>query len=376
MASRIDKRRARVVKVDESNNDKCFEEGYGVTAFEELNMVKEWVTNKQGDVLLSEFFAWLVPPGWWPEFWARFRADGIMTWLEFEDFVHWEGRWTGDTGKVFEELAAYCGTSESEHPKLTAAGLLQLKAWWDGKNDKGIENFKRMFGEHYGNLGCAWRQSLDPEDTGSCVFLQFCRQCNSLGLRLNMKSTWEALTNGTIHSKMTYVNWDVVGDRLVSRFVMGLSIKYGGLREGWDTFIKNSGGHLCRSEFVEACIPFGIARHESEWLFAVLDSDRRRYLSEFDRLRFLQHWDPGPVRHMTLDDLKFATHAPPTKSSVQRGRRQELGQYEEPPFDLTSDNPYQFLLVLSKEELKEVKARQRSERLRIGLTRGSPHVAS
>lgn len=348
MAARIDKRRAKVaVKANEENDDKCFETGCGATAFEELNIVRQWVTNKPGDVLLSDFFSWLVPPGYWPEFWARFRADGMLTWLEFEDFVHWEGRWTGDTGKVFEELAKYCGTTDHEDPHLTAVGLLELKAWFDRKNDKGIENFKRMYGDHYGNLGCAWRQSLDPEDTG------------------------------TIHSKMTYANWDIVGDRLVSRFVMGLSIKYGGLREGWDSIIKNSGGHLCRSEFVDACILFGIARHESEWLFLVLDSDRRRYLCEFDRLRFLQHWDPGPVRHMTLDDLKFTTHAPPCKSSSkQRGRKLELGQYEEPPFDLSSDNPYQFLLVLSKEELEEVRKRKRSDRLSKGLTRGSPQVAS
>jgi len=378
MSTRKDRRRAQIddqSQEEEPKNCKRLNaiDGLSTTQYEDHSLLRDLLSNQAGDLLLQDFFQWLVPPGWWPEFWARFRGDGMLTWQEFEDFVHWEGKWSGNTSKVFEDLASYCGTLDTAHPHLTASGVLELKAWWDAKYDKGrrgIDNFKMIFSERFGNLGRAWRECLDPEDTGSCCFLQFCRQCNNLGLRLNLKSTWEALTDGKPHNNMTYPNWDLVGDRLVSRFVMSLSIQYGGLREGWDTIIKNAGGHLCRSEFVETCLPFGIARHESEWLFAVLDSDKRRYLSEFDRLRFLQHWDPGTVRHMSLAELKFATHVPPKKSSMLRGRarvRGDLGQYEDVPFALSSDNPYQFLLVLSKEELQEYKRRQRSQRLRIGL---------
>lgn len=371
MGSRADRRRAKIVENKDfaARKEEQKSRHHGATEFEEQAVLHDMMHNKAGDELLNDFFIWLVPPGWWPEFWARFRADGILTWQEFEDFVHWEGRWTSNTSKVFEELAAHCGTCR-DNPHLTTSGLWDLKVWWGAKYNKGrrgIDNFKLMFAERFGNLGRAWRECLDPEESGSCCFLHFCRQCNRLGLRVHLKSAWEELTDGRTHRNMTYVDWDLVGDRLVSRFVMSLCIKYGGLRSGWDTLIKNAGGHLARSEFVEATIGFGIARHESEWLFEVLDIERRKYLSEFDRLRFLQHWDPGTVRHMSMMDLKFATHVPPQKSSVQAGRARDLGQYEETPFDVASDNPYQILLVLTKGELLEYKRRQRSERLAMGL---------
>lgn len=175
------------------------------------------------------------------------------------------------------------------------------------------------------------------------------------------------MTDGHPSRSITYKDWDVVGDRLINRFVMSLAIKYGALRSGWDTMIKNCGGQIIKYQFVEQCGPLGIAKHEAEWLFAVLDTEQRRYLSEYDRLRFLQHWDPGHVRHLSLMDLKFATHAPPPPKSITSIGR-DLGVPEDAPFNLAIGDDYQVMLVLNEEEHREYRRRVRSLRLATGLS--------
>lgn len=340
---------------------------------EEERAFRVLFVDKSGDELLKQFFGWLHLKEWWHQFWASFRADGVMGWAEFENFVHWDGRWDGDSARVFSELARHCG-SDRHHPHLTASGVLDLKRWWEDLEDKGkgaaMANFKSIFAEKFGSLGCAWRQALDPEDTGKCCFLVFCRVCHTLGMRKNLKSVWEELTGGNPHRSICFGDWDPVGERLVARFAMSLAIQHRSMREGWNRIIKNAGGNLHCAFFVETCLALGIDSNEAQWLFSVLDSDRRRYLTEFDRLKFLSHWDPGNVPDMSLEQLLWTSHRPKKDKFVKKNTKAAaLPKYDEDdvPFKLSSTNPYEFVLQLSPEEHTEYQRRLRGSFLTIGI---------
>jgi len=327
--------------------------------------------SKTGDELLKHFFGWVVKRGWWDKFWGAFRSDGIMNWNEFEEFVHWEGRWTGEKRRVFEEMARHCETlqdgsgTKSYCPYLTASGVLDLKRWWEDSLNPGksaaakLDNFKWIFAEHYGNLGCAWRAALDPEDTGSCCFLVFCRVCNQLGMRRNLKSIWTEITGGNPHRKIFFHDWDPVGARLVSRFTVALSIKYGGMQEGWSRVIRNAGGHLHTATFIEVCDDLGIDMHDAKWLFAVMCVGQNRFLTEFDRVRFLSHWDPGQPGdpNMTLEELQLTTTLPEKKKAA---KKKEGAPTEE------KEKPFNFVVELNKEEHQQYLQRLRTHLLTIG----------
>lgn len=329
---------------------------------------KSLFVEKSDNELVIAFFKWLVGHGWWNQFWAAFHADGIMTWLDFENFVHWEGKWTGDKRRVFKELAKHCGT-DPEHPYIKASGVLDLKRWWEHIADPGkriqLSTFKNLFADHYGNLGCAWRMALDPDDTGKCSFLLFCRICQSLGMRKSLKSIWESLTHGNHNRPISYQDWDPVGDRIVSRFAMSLCLKYGSMREGWNQIIKNAGGNMHFGSFVDATSDLGFDIVEARWLFAVLDKEKRRYLNQFDRLRFLSHWDPGTdVPQLTLQELKYTSYK--TKKEKGGNRVQVNPTYADMPFRLTSGHAFEFCLELNEEEYAEYQKRLQGRQLAGG----------
>lgn len=316
-----------------------------------------------GDDMLSAFFKWLVTKGWWEMFWSEFRADGMMSWHEFEKFVHYDGKWVGDKRGVFKEMAKHCSGGDPDHPCLTASGVLDLKRWWEDQRDPGKhttqDNFKWIFGEHFGNLGCAWRRALDTDDTGTCCFLVFCRCCQELGLRKNMKTIWEQLTGGHIHRSIFFRDWDPVGDRVLSRFAMALCIQYGSMRDGLHRCIRNAGGHMHKAAFIDCCEPLGLDMHEASWLFTVLDTDKRRFLTEFDRLRFLSHWDPGNVPNMTLQDLKMASHLPKKKMVAKQkaGQTSSSAKVDEIPYKVAHNNPFGFEVQLNETEFVEYQRR-------------------
>lgn len=271
-------------------------------------------------------------------------------------------------------MAKHCSGGANENlPYLTACGVLDLKRWWEDLRDPGkvtnLHNFKWIFGEHYGNLGCAWRWALDTDDMGTCCFLVFCRCCQSLGLRKNLKSIWEELTGGHSHRSIFFRDWDPVGDRLLSRFALALSIQFGSMRHGLHMIIRNAGGHMHQAAFIESTADLGFDIHEAKWLFTVLDTDRRRFLTEFDRLRFLSHWDPGNQPNMTLTDLRLASHVP-KKKMVAKQKADKPGsnakEVTEVPFNVTSRNPFGFQLELNQEEFDEYQRRVRMRNLAIG----------
>merc|ERR1719408_228563 len=50
------------------------------------------------DNILQRFIAFIArDENHWQCFWSRFRPDGTMTWKEFEKYVHWDQKWTGET---------------------------------------------------------------------------------------------------------------------------------------------------------------------------------------------------------------------------------------------------------------------------------------
>jgi len=341
---------------------------------EEEAAFRSLFVGKCGNDMLGAFFKWLVTKGWWEMFWSEFRADGMMSWHEFEKFVHYDGKWVGDKRGVFKEMAKHCSGGDPDHPCLTASGVLDLKRWWEDLRDPGKfttqDNFKWIFGEHYGNLGCAWRWALDTDDTGTCCFLVFCRACQGLGLRKNLKTIWEQLTGGHVHRSIFFRDWDPVGDRVLSRFAMALSIKYGNMRDGLHQCIRNAGGHMHKAAFIDCCEPLGLDMHEASWLFTVLDTDRRRFLTEFDRLRFLSHWDPGNVSNMTLQELKMASHLPKKKMVARIKAGQDAssakGKEVDMPFDVSHKNPFGFNIELNEEEYREYQRRVKVRSMTTG----------
>jgi len=95
-------------------------------------VLQHMVRQARGDeCILKHFISWITTDDdKWRNFWSRFRADGTMTWKEFEKYVHWDCKWTGETEEVFGLL------DQSQCGHITAGRCLKLKRWWQSCKDK------------------------------------------------------------------------------------------------------------------------------------------------------------------------------------------------------------------------------------------------
>lgn len=228
----------------------------------------------------------------WKDFWSRFRPDGTMVIEEFEKYVHWERRWTGQTKLVFSLL------DEHERGFITNTRLLELKRWiqrYKDKSDTDIVKFRRRLSQLYGNLGRAWRLGLDPDQNGKCCFNQFCRFCHDHGMTKDLRTLWGDLTEGDFNRTIHFRDLDPDGDMTIQMFANSLALHGGTLLKGWQQIILTGGGHLHRDSFITQCAMWGVDMKTAKWLFAVLDPNGTRYLTEYDDLIFLRSYDPGPM---------------------------------------------------------------------------------
>merc|ERR1712139_458456 len=140
--------------------------------------------------------------------------------------------------------------------------------------DKGENNtnqFRIKMADHWGNLGRAWRLSLDKYNTGRCCFNHFCRECHKLGIIRHLKNIWEDLTEGDSKRNIYYRDLDPDGDMVVQMFITSLTLHGGTLLKGWQQIIEEGGGHLHRHGFIQHCATWGIGMEPAKWLFSVLD---------------------------------------------------------------------------------------------------------
>jgi len=338
------------------------------------------VKQKTNEELISSFFKWLCIQTFnWAEFWDRFRPDGTMTWLEFEQFVHWEGKWAEETRRTFEIIC------EEGSGYITTKRVLHFKRWWQKVRDVGnitLDEFRQRLIDHFGNLGLAWRQAFDPDEDGRCCFWVFCRECHKIGIKRRLRSLWSELTDGEPTRSIYFADLDPEGDRLLAHFVLCLAVKYGDYRTGWNSIITagaaGAGGaaHLRKDGFMDTCYTFDIEAKAARWLFTVFDKDNTRYLTMYDALtlNFIGHYDPGDVSGMTMEDLKHS-HAM-TRKMMQLARKKKKAGVMEGDFTrdaidfgdmgLADDEPFEFVIELTQAEHEEYLRRSLSRRLIAG----------
>lgn len=328
------------------------------------------LVQKTDQQVLSSFFKWVNV--WWPDFWCRFRPDGSMTFAEFQDFVHWEGKWDGDTERVFELLDL------KNQGFITTHDCLVSRRWVTSSKDMGDMNIwefrKRLADQYDSNLGRAWRVALDPEDTGHCSFAVFVRECNRLGIQKNLRSLWEELTGHQVSRQISYRDLDPTGDRLLTRFTLALCIKYGSVDKAWSKIQHDCGGNVHRTQFISACHELGIELKSAKWLFGVLDPNKMRYISPYDKLNFLSFWDPGDANQITgmslaeLNSLHRGRLIGEEEEAIIPGNTEGYGESEHRnPFNVSHENPYEIIIELTKEEHTELQRRKKVRALMAGI---------
>jgi len=306
--------------------------------------------------IVVHFYNWVASDDeHWTGFWSRFRPDGTMTWQEFEQYVHWENRWVGETEEVFHLMAG-------DNPGyITASKALQLKRWWQRHRDVGeldIKQFRARFADHYGNLGVAWRLALDKEASGKCCFRVFSRVAHELGCHRHLKTIWEELTDGHVSRCINYADFDPEGDVLLHQFAVALTLHGGSLLQGWMQLVNDQGGHLHRDAFIERCEGWGIPMKPAKWLFSVLDPHYTRFLTEYDDLDFLHLWDPGEIT-FCHDSLKGLQQSLKGDGSARNPFHLDEADNVTEPFDL--------VVELDEDEYEEYQNRLRMTQMVAGI---------
>lgn len=306
--------------------------------------------------IVIHFYNWVAKDDeHWSSFWSRFRPDGTMTWPEFEKYVHWDNHWIGETEEVFHLIEG------DNSGFITTSKAIQLKRWWQHHKDIGevdTKQFRARFADHYGNLGIAWRLALDADTNGRCCFKVFSRVCHEIGCARHLKSIWEYLTDGHVSRCITYSDFDPEGDVLLHQFAVALTLHGGTLLQGWLQLVNDQGGRLHRDAFIERCETWGIGMRPAKWLFAVLDPNGTRFLTEYDDLDFIALWDPGEIAFCadSLEGLQKSLQGDGTAAN---------------PFHLTeADNvhdPFDLVVELSPEEHEEYQLRLRASQLIAGI---------
>mmetsp|Transcript_10547 Transcript_10547/g.19410 ORF Transcript_10547/g.19410 Transcript_10547/m.19410 type:complete len:402 (+) Transcript_10547:2-1207(+) len=315
--------------------------------------------------MMGDFILWVLPQ--WHEFWGRFQPDGTMSWEQFENFVHWEGHWSGDTRRIFALF------DRKNVGYISKPIVLDTRRKWEYAKDRGfmtIEDFRRKFAELWGTLGRGWRLALDTNDMGHCCQLHFMRVCHDMGMSRNLKTLWFKLTAGEVQRNICFRDLDPECDQILKHFCLALSCRNGSIREGWCAICRAGGGHLHKRGFVRACSGLGIPAKEAKTLYAVLDPFKIRYLTEYDKLDFLSLWTPSPATvkqgmpgMLVIKELKSGGGA----ATALLGDEQGLDKNSQSDINL---GQFEFKVRLSKDEYSEYLRRRRGSKLATGGKKG------
>lgn len=327
-------------------------------------VLKTYSTN---DKVIDAFLRWVEVR--WTDFWSRFQPDGKMSWREFEQFVEWENRWQGDVRRVFAIL------DPTSTGYVSKPFILETKRKWHLAKDaatSNIDDFKWKLSNHWGTLGRAWRLSLDPQDTGHCPQGHFIREVTSIGLTRNLKTIWTKLTRGEIQRSLVLRDLDPEIDKVLKDFVLGLVQRHGDLREGWCSVCRAGGGHLHEPGLISACSSLGIDAKSAKALFAVLDPKQKRYFTEYDKLDFLEIWNPGNqiggINNKAAAEA-IAKQELDTKKTIDNLASRIQSSLNLDPFDqgVGKMGHFEFSITLTKDEYAEYLRRRRTARISAGL---------
>lgn len=312
--------------------------------------------------MMGDFLVWVLPH--WNVFWSRFSANGTMSWQHFENFVHWEGHWPGDSRRIFALL------DRKNTGVIRKPDVLDTRRKWEYAKDAGymtIEDFRNRFMDKWGTLGRGWRLALDVEDMGYCCQLKFMRACSELGMHRNLKTLWWKLTQGEVQRNICFRDLDPECDQILKYFSRALAVRHGSIREGWCAICRAGGGHLHQNGFVQACGGLGIPGKAAKILYAVLDPYKTRYLTEYDKLDFLELWTPTAQMAKQPLPERFALKEVKHERSAADAL---LGNKEEERSSSKAENDlgaFEFRVVLTKDEYTDYLRRTRNLRVAAGF---------
>jgi len=224
-----------------------------------------------------------------------------------------------------------------------------------------IDIFKKRVKAHYGSLGRAWRLAFDVDSKGSCCFNHFCRVCSKVGMIVQVKSVWSKLTEGFCSRSIRFRDLDPEGDMVIQMFAMSLTLHGGTLLNGWRQIVVDIGGHLHRDALIERCATWGIHFHAARWLFYVLDCHNAKYLTEWDALDLLRHYDLGALcaesGSAIFGQQLVGTGSAEKPFKVLQSRDDELKDQE----------PFELRVILSAEEHEMYTTALRSKMMMMGI---------
>jgi hypothetical protein len=180
-------------------------------------------------------------------------------------------------------------------------------------------------------------------------------------------------TNGDFTRSIVLRDLDPDLDRYLREFVSALVQRHGNLRQGWSAMCRAGGGHLHETGLANVCAGMGIDATGAAMLFKVLDPTQRRYLTEYDKLDFLDIWNPGNVsgpahEAAALAIAKQQSEAQQSLSSLTARLTSSMGADNDS--NLQKLGHFEFNITLTKEEYSEYLRRKRTARISAGLKSG------
>jgi len=248
------------------------------------------------DKLLYALIDWLLPhlrlkmpekASRWDNFWRLFRADGTMTWDDFERYLRYDCKLS--PRKLFE-LLDITGSG-----RISSKTVLEVRREYERIIDcrhSGLDDLRVILMRKYGNLMRAWRKLFDRECRGRCGHNWYVKSCKEIGYHGDLKSAWNDLTNGDVHRPMTPADLDPAADQHIREFVTALGRCHGTPRDGWYAIMR-AHGHFGRMDvdgFERVCQEMGVAGKLGKKVFSYVDADSSKSIS-LDEWEFLQLWE-------------------------------------------------------------------------------------
>jgi len=149
-----------------------------------------------------------------------------------------------------------------------------------------VEGFHDLCIRSCGSLMGAWRTVLDADHDGRVTYNEFCKGARQLGYAGSIKQLWLTLDEDQSgHITLNEIDPEV--HALVTRFLGGLSEKYGCLDKAWTKgFGKDPHGSIDEAEMTKMCANLGIDQKSAAKLFHSLQPMPGRAL--------LSIWDLDP----------------------------------------------------------------------------------
>eukprot|EP00928_Gymnodinium_smaydae_P041585 TRINITY_DN28121_c0_g2_i2.p1 TRINITY_DN28121_c0_g2~~TRINITY_DN28121_c0_g2_i2.p1 ORF type:complete len:445 (-),score=94.52 TRINITY_DN28121_c0_g2_i2:856-2190(-) len=254
------------------------------------------------DEILGRLMQWLLPR--WDNFWSKFSYDGTMSKATFFNMVHFNGVFDAATTERAWLLLDVEGAG-----KLRSSVALRTRRAHERHfviGTHGREGLQKLLVRQFGNVVRGWRLAIDPANEHTISIHKFCRACKSIGFNGDLRMLWHECTRGEHQKLVTFADVCPEAEYLLCRLGQALTDRYGSFYGGWRILLRCGGftNKVGVDAFMRFLSRLGFSTSESKDLFAYLDTDRNKYVTQAD-LSFFSQFERTDVEETDLDITDF-----------------------------------------------------------------------